>query len=147
MKYYPARPWEVKGVRGRVLICAGDVMAGFEHPVHGGISTARDQDPPTRRPTTSFCFSSQNSSRSRRHLLLLLLLQVADVPADSVDLYNRRRSSFSFFFLCRPFFVSRSRSMVKVASRRSLSRDEDVILEEFSDDYSLVTRVLLSCSD
>lgn len=115
MKYYPARPWEVKGVRGRVLICAGDVMAGFEHPVHGGISTARDQDPPTRRPTTSFCFSFQNSSRPRRHLLL----QVADVPADSVDLYNRRRSSFSSFFFCLissySFFVSRSRSTVKVA--------------------------------
>lgn len=44
---------------------------------------------------------------SRRHLLLppppppplpLPLLQVAGVPADSVDLYNRRRLSLSFSF-------------------------------------------------
>lgn len=46
------------GYAGRVLICAGDVMAGSEHPVHGGISAARDQDPPTRRLLLPFYFSS-----------------------------------------------------------------------------------------
>lgn len=43
------------GYAGRVLICAGDVMAGSEHPVHG-ISAARDQDPPTCRLLLPFFF-------------------------------------------------------------------------------------------
>lgn len=96
------------GEREGVLICAGDVMAGFEHPVHGGISTVRHRDPPTYVPIP-FVFRFRTPRPSSTFLLLplsslsfcctvllrrrrcLLLLQVANVPADSVDLYDRRR--------------------------------------------------------
>lgn len=64
-------------------------------------------------------------------LLLPLLLQVANVPTDSVDLYDRRRLPLFFFLLDLLLFTSRS--MAKVTSRRSLCRDEDVILKKFPD--------------
>lgn len=82
---------------GRVLICASDVMAGSEHPVHG-ISTARDQDPPTRRLLLPFFFlfpgtlpritSSSSSSPSS-----------GSQCSDRFRRFVRQTSFASFFFL------------------------------------------------
>lgn len=125
MKYYPARPrGGRRGYPGRVLICAGDVMAGSEHPVHGGISTARDQDPPTRRPTASFCFlvsetlldpqtpsSSSTSSGSRCSGRFRRFVQQASFVLFLSFFFPP--SSYSFLSIsidgesCKPIFVPR----------------------------------------
>lgn len=135
-----------------VLICAGDVMAGSEHPVHGGISTVRHRRirPPT---STSFCFPTQDvlgprASPPPPHLhlrtstfasclffffsLVLPPPQVANVPAGFRRFVrHKHRSSASFFLslIAVPvpaascsFFTSRSTA--KVTGRaQSLSRE------------------------
>jgi len=113
-------------------------MAAFEHPVHAGISTARDRDPPTQHPSLPFVSraplehppSSSSSSSSSS-------------PSRSGSRCSGRfrtfvrQTSLVLFSLPPPLAIvspcvplaSRSRlAGMKLTSRRSLSsrRDQDV---------------------